>query len=83
MIDPKVQQYGDVALLTYNLTNYGRLSGAARRPCLPAGIRAKCTPELEKRGSLSIATGRTRNRTLSCRPGNLPEILKPDDELAH
>jgi hypothetical protein len=23
MIDPKVQQYGDVALLTYNLTNYG------------------------------------------------------------
>ena len=27
MIDPKVQQYGDVALLTYNLTNYGRLSG--------------------------------------------------------
>jgi ketosteroid isomerase-like protein len=27
MIDPKVQQYGDVAILTYNLTNYGRLSG--------------------------------------------------------
>ena len=27
MIDPKPQQYGDVALLTYNLTNYGRLSG--------------------------------------------------------
>jgi ketosteroid isomerase-like protein len=27
MIDPKVQQYGDVALLTYNLTNYGRVSG--------------------------------------------------------
>ena len=26
MIDPKVQQYGDVALLTYNLTNYGRVS---------------------------------------------------------
>jgi ketosteroid isomerase-like protein len=27
MIDPKVQQYGDVALLTYNLTNYGRPAG--------------------------------------------------------
>ena len=27
MIDPKVQQYGDVALLTFNLTNYGRVSG--------------------------------------------------------
>ena len=27
MIDPKVQQYGDVALLTYNLTNYGSVSG--------------------------------------------------------
>jgi len=27
MIDPKVQQYGNVALLTYNLTNYGKLSG--------------------------------------------------------
>ena len=26
MIDPRVQQYGDVALLTYNLTNYGRVS---------------------------------------------------------
>ncbi|MGH9630793.1 MAG: YybH family protein [Bryobacteraceae bacterium] len=26
MIDPKVQQYGDVALLTYNLTNYDKLS---------------------------------------------------------
>ncbi|MBI2686621.1 MAG: nuclear transport factor 2 family protein [Acidobacteria bacterium] len=29
MIDPKVQQHGDVALLTYNLTNYGRISGGA------------------------------------------------------
>lgn len=27
MIDPKVQQYGDVVLLTYNLTNYGKISG--------------------------------------------------------
>ena len=27
MIDAKVQQYGDVALLTFNLTNYGRVSG--------------------------------------------------------
>jgi hypothetical protein len=27
LIDPKVQQYGDAALLTYNLTNYGKLSG--------------------------------------------------------
>jgi ketosteroid isomerase-like protein len=27
MINAKVQQYGDVALLTYNLTNYGKLSG--------------------------------------------------------
>jgi ketosteroid isomerase-like protein len=27
MINPRVQQYGDVALLTYNLTNYAKLSG--------------------------------------------------------
>ena len=27
MLDPKVQQYREVALLTYNLTNYGRVSG--------------------------------------------------------
>jgi ketosteroid isomerase-like protein len=27
MIDPKIQDYGDVALLTYNLTNYGKISG--------------------------------------------------------
>ena len=27
MIDPKVQQYGDAVLLTYNLTNYGKISG--------------------------------------------------------
>lgn len=27
MIDPKVQRYGDVALLTFNLINYGKLSG--------------------------------------------------------
>jgi ketosteroid isomerase-like protein len=27
MLDPKVQHHGDVAILTYNLTNYGRLSG--------------------------------------------------------
>jgi ketosteroid isomerase-like protein len=26
MIDPKVQRYGDVALLTFNLINYGKLS---------------------------------------------------------
>jgi ketosteroid isomerase-like protein len=27
MIEPQLQQYGDVALLTFNLINYGRLSG--------------------------------------------------------
>ena len=27
MIEPKVQQYGDVALLTFNLVNYGKISG--------------------------------------------------------
>ena len=27
MIDPKVQRYGDVALLTFNLVNYGKVSG--------------------------------------------------------
>jgi len=26
MIDPKVQQHGDVALLTFNLVNYGKLA---------------------------------------------------------
>ena len=34
MIDPKVQQYGDVAVLTYNLTNYGKTSG-------PEGVLAQ------------------------------------------
>jgi ketosteroid isomerase-like protein len=27
MIDPKVQRYGDVALLTFNLVNYGKMPG--------------------------------------------------------
>lgn len=27
MIDPTVQRYGDVALLTFNLVNYGKVSG--------------------------------------------------------
>lgn len=27
MTDPKVQQHGEIAVLTYNLTNYGKLSG--------------------------------------------------------
>jgi ketosteroid isomerase-like protein len=31
LIDPKVQQHGDVALLTFNLINYGKLSDGAER----------------------------------------------------
>ena len=31
MIDPKVQRYGDVALLTFNLVNYGKLPDAPER----------------------------------------------------
>src|SRR2546422_9195067 len=31
MIDPKVQRHGDVALLTFNLVNYGKLAGAPER----------------------------------------------------
>jgi hypothetical protein len=31
MIDPKVQRHGEVALLTFNLVNYGRLPGAPER----------------------------------------------------
>src|SRR6267143_1942561 len=30
-IDPKVQRHGDVALLTFNLVNYGKLPGAPKR----------------------------------------------------
>jgi ketosteroid isomerase-like protein len=31
MIDPKVQRHGDVALLTFNLVNYGTLPDAPER----------------------------------------------------
>jgi ketosteroid isomerase-like protein len=31
MIDPKVQRHGDVALLTFNLVNYGKLPGTPER----------------------------------------------------
>jgi len=31
MIGPKVQRHGDVALLTFNLVNYGKLPGAPER----------------------------------------------------
>lgn len=31
MIDPKVQRHGDVALLTFNLVNYGKLPDAPER----------------------------------------------------
>jgi ketosteroid isomerase-like protein len=31
LIEPKVQQHGDVALLTFNLINYGKLSDGAER----------------------------------------------------
>ena len=31
MIDPKVQRNGDVARLTFNLVNYGKLPGAPER----------------------------------------------------
>ena len=31
MIDPRVQRHGDVALLTFNLVNYGKLPDAPER----------------------------------------------------
>jgi uncharacterized protein (TIGR02246 family) len=31
LIDPRVQQHGEVALLTFNLINYGKLPGGAER----------------------------------------------------
>ena len=31
MIDPKVQRHGDVALLTFNLVNYGKLPDVPER----------------------------------------------------
>jgi hypothetical protein len=31
MIDPQVQRHGDVALLTFNLVNYGKLPDAPER----------------------------------------------------
>jgi hypothetical protein len=74
MIDPRVQQYGDVALLTYNLNNYGRLSGGPEA-VLARWNSSEVYAELEIRGSLSIATiatGRTRHRTLGRRPASFP-----------
>jgi len=35
MIDPKVQRHGDVALLTFNIVNYGKL------PSTPARVLAR------------------------------------------
>ena len=31
IVDPKVQHHGDVALLTFNLVNYGKLAGGPER----------------------------------------------------
>ena len=31
LIDPKVQRHGEVALLTFNLVNYGKLADGAER----------------------------------------------------
>ena len=54
MLDPKVQQYGDMALLTYNLTNYDKLSGVpetvparwnSTEVCTRASLRAQMVEE--------------------------------------
>jgi hypothetical protein len=61
MIDPKVQRHGDVALLTFNLVNYGKLPGAPER-VLAAGIAPRSTVGLAGRGRSSTAMGRTYSR---------------------
>ena len=60
MIDPKVQRLGDVALLTFNLVNYGKLPDAPER--VLAGIPPRSIVGLAGRGRSSIAIGRTYGR---------------------
>ena len=66
MIDPKVQRNGDVALLTFNLVNYGRPPDASG--ACPGSL--ECHRGLQSdwraRGRSSTATGRSysRSRTL-------------------
>src|SRR5438876_12405148 len=60
MIDPKVQRLGDVALLTFNLVNYGKLPDAPER--VLAGIPPRSIVGLAGRGRSSIAIGRTYSR---------------------
>jgi hypothetical protein len=60
MIDPKVQRHGDVALLTFNLVNYGKLP--LRNVSWLAGIPLRSTVGLAGRGRSSTAIGRTYSR---------------------
>jgi hypothetical protein len=61
MIDPKVQRHGDVALLTFNLVNYGNCR-MLRNVSWLAGIPARSIVGLTGRGRSSIAVGRTHSR---------------------
>ena len=61
MIDPKVQRHGDVALLTFNLVNYGKLP-VLRNVSWLAGIPLRFTVGLAGRGRSSMVIGRTYSR---------------------
>ena len=61
MIDPKVQRHGDVALLTFNLVNYGKLPDAPER-VLASWNSRRGIVGLAGRGRSSIAIGRTHSR---------------------
>jgi ketosteroid isomerase-like protein len=65
MIDPKVQRHGDVAFLTFNLVNYGRLPDPPERVL----ARWNATEVYRRTGGTrsSIAIGRTYSRSSSRR----------------
>ena len=68
MIDPKIQRHGDVALLTFNLVNYGKLPGAPERVL----ARWNSTEVYSRIGGTwksSTAIGRTYGRELK-QPGS-------------
>ena len=69
MTEPKVQRHGDVALLTFNLVNYGKLPN--RKACSPAGIPRRSTVAVTGSGRSSIAIGRTYGRKSSSRVRNV------------
>jgi ketosteroid isomerase-like protein len=58
MIAPKVQHHGDVAVLTFNIVNYGKRP-TDQKQCSPGGIPRKFMVGLPESGRSSTATGPT------------------------